>query len=95
MSAASADDELCFGSTGDDEQHHYVISRFPCPSIAVPARCSAYFIGGIFRDFFFTGEEGSNPARTVTTSYPPFDNEYFEWVALLSAALIRPRPISR
>src|SRR5678815_2766124 len=62
------DDELCFGSSGDDEQHHYVMSRFPCPSIAVPARCSAYFIGGIFRDFFFTGEEGSSPERTVTTS---------------------------
>jgi len=78
-------EDVVFGSLNDDG-HHPVFAQYPCPRIPVPAGASAYFIGAIVRDFLFTGQEGTNPARIVQPDYPAFDNEYFEWIAILLAA---------
>lgn len=77
-------EEISFGSREDESRHHRVFSEFPCPDISVPAGFCAYFSGTLLRESLFPGG-GHSPARTVSTSYPAFNDEYLEWVALASA----------
>jgi FkbM family methyltransferase len=44
------------------------------------------FYGINIRDWLYTGEsKGNNDRRHVQVAHPPVDEEYFEWIALMSA----------
>lgn len=70
-------------------EHHPVFRRFPCWEGRVPEGLIVNFLGAMSRvDFFESYQSISRgyPAdRYVRTQYPPFEEEYFEWVDVLEA----------
>jgi FkbM family methyltransferase len=69
--------------------HHPVFNQFDCWRGDVEAGWSVNFLGVRTRDDFAAGMSSSRSAesRLVETGYPPFDEEYFEWIDVLEATL--------
>lgn len=69
--------------------HHPVFDRFKLWSGEVDPGWSVNFLGVRTRDEFTAGMTGivSSKRRRVDTQYPPFDEEYFEWVDVLEPVL--------
>ena len=69
--------------------HHLVFDRFEPWSGEVGAEWSVNFLGVRTRDEFIAGMTGvvSSESRWVETDYPPFDEEYFEWVDVLETVV--------
>jgi FkbM family methyltransferase len=67
--------------------HHPVFDRFPRWSGDVDAGWSVNFLGVRTRDEFSAGMTGAvaSERRSIETAYPPFDEEYFEWIDVLEA----------
>jgi FkbM family methyltransferase len=67
-------------------QHHPAIRAFT-PAVAYqPAEFDLDFLGARTRRSFYAGmpqADRTTEPRLVTTSYPAFDEEYFEWIDLL------------
>jgi FkbM family methyltransferase len=74
-----------------DMQRHEVFSRFRQFSGEVPSGFHLDFLGTQVSHEFVAGLDGTGPcpaARTVQNhAYPPFDEEYFEWVDLLESVV--------
>ena len=72
-------------------QRHEVFSRFRQFSGEVPSGFHVDFLGTQVSHEFVAGLDGTGPcpaARTVQNhAYPPFDEEYFEWVDLLESVV--------
>jgi FkbM family methyltransferase len=66
-----------------------VFLRFETWSGEVNSGWSVNFLGVRTRDAFTAGMTGveSSETRWVATDYPPFDEEYFEWVDVLEAVV--------
>lgn len=69
--------------------HHQIFQNFRCWKGEVQPGFSHDFLGVVTRISYFSlfGQEGYEEKRYVEASYPPFDNEYFEWVDLLEAVV--------
>jgi FkbM family methyltransferase len=65
--------------------HHPVFLRFQLYSGRVPAGFHADFLGSTFRGAFHGESSPESPERFVAASYPPFDEEYFQWIDLLES----------
>jgi FkbM family methyltransferase len=66
-------------------RHHEVFEGFRCWEGQVPAGFEADFLGSRYQTAYFTLFTPQPDARYVAASYPPFDEEYFEWIDLLEA----------
>jgi FkbM family methyltransferase len=65
---------------------HPVFERFRPFEGWVEPGFEASFFGAKFRDWLFSGEsKGLNTGRVERVGYPELNEEYFEWIALLSA----------
>jgi FkbM family methyltransferase len=64
-------------------EHHPVFRRFPTYSGPVDAGYVVDFLGIKTRCEFLAAT--ASEAMNVQTGYPPLDNEYFEWIALLES----------
>jgi FkbM family methyltransferase len=72
--------------------HHEVFSRYQRWSGVVPAGFEVDFHGARSRTAFFRMMQPHPQDRDESPTYPPFDEEYFEWIDLLEAvALARGR----
>jgi hypothetical protein len=69
--------------------HHPVFERFQRWSGEVDSGRSVNFLGVCTRDEFMAGMTGvvAAKSRWVETDYPPFDEEYLEWVDVLEAVV--------
>ena len=69
--------------------HHPVFDRFGRWSGEVEGGWNVNFLGVRTRDEFAAGMAGSvsSKSRLVETDYPPFDEEYFEWIDVLEAVV--------
>jgi FkbM family methyltransferase len=70
-------------------EHHPVFARFDRWSGEVKAGWTVNFLGVRTREAFSAGMTGvvSSGDRWVDTEYPDFNEEYFEWIDVLEAAL--------
>jgi len=66
-------------------RHHRVFSRFHRWSGRVPAGFDVDFLGTRYRTAYFTMHQSQPLERYAAPEHPPFDEEYFEWIALLEA----------
>jgi FkbM family methyltransferase len=66
-------------------KHHKVFSRFHRWSGRVPAGFDVDFLGARYRTAYFTMCLPQPEERYAAPEHPPFDEEYFEWIALLEA----------
>lgn len=67
---------------------HTVFSYFKPFSGRIPAFCEVDFLGTMTRHEFIAGlVPGRSHPIEVHDYYPSFDEEYFEWIALLEAAV--------
>lgn len=65
---------------------HSVFYRFAKYNAWAESGFERWFFGVNVRDWLMTGEsKGFDRGRRMHIGYPPCDNEYFEWVALLTA----------
>jgi hypothetical protein len=67
-----------------NHRHHEVFEGFRCWSGQVPSGFEADFLGSRYRTAYFKLSTPQADAR-YAPSYPPFDEEYFEWIDLLEA----------
>jgi FkbM family methyltransferase len=65
--------------------HHPVFLRFQLYAGRVSAGFHADFLGGTFRGAFHGESSPESSDRFVAPYYPPFDEEYFEWIDLLES----------
>jgi FkbM family methyltransferase len=65
--------------------HHDIFSRFQRWSGVVPAGFEVDFLGSKNRTAYFDMMERHPHDRVESPAYPPFDEEYFEWIDLLEA----------
>jgi FkbM family methyltransferase len=66
--------------------HHEIFNKFECWRGEVDAGITPDFLGVKTRDSFFTFFAPPHPEkRFVSTEYPGFTEEYFEWIDLLEA----------
>ena len=70
--------------------HHPVFDRFQPWSGEIDSGWNVNFLGVRARDEFTAGMTGavSSESRWVETDYPPFDEEYFEWIDVLEAVVV-------
>ena len=68
-----------------NHRHHEVFEGFRCWSGQVPSGFEADFLGSRYRTAYFRLSTPQADARYAALSYPPFDEEYFEWIDLLEA----------
>jgi FkbM family methyltransferase len=66
-------------------RHHEVFEGFRRWSGQVPSGFDADFLGSRYRTAYFKLFTPQPNARFAAPSYPPFDEEYFEWIDLLEA----------
>lgn len=73
--------------------YHPVFHRFDRWSGEIGSGWQVNFLGVRTRAEFTAQSAGALPAEScrVTTEYPPFDEEYFEWVDILEAVLAAER----
>jgi FkbM family methyltransferase len=71
--------------------HHKVFHQFPCWQGRVPDGFIMNFLGVMTRAHYWRPyiavSEGYPADRYVNTEYPPFDEEYFEWIDLLETII--------
>jgi len=67
-------------------EHHQVFSKFRRWSGRVAAGRHSDFLGSTLRASFHASPDPNE--RFEAPSYPPFDEEYFEWIDLLEAVLL-------
>jgi FkbM family methyltransferase len=69
--------------------HHPIFGRFQTWRGEVDAGWSANFLGVRTREEFTAGMTGivSSESRRVETDYPPFDEEYLEWIDVLETVV--------
>jgi FkbM family methyltransferase len=67
-------------------EHHPVFLEFSRFKGEVPAGYDHDFLGSKIRTWFWGGPSRDTPLE-VDTPYPPFDEEYFEWIDLLESVV--------
>jgi len=67
-------------------EHHPVFLKFSRFKGEVPAGYEHDFLGSKIRPWFWGGPPRDTPLE-VDTPYPPFDEEYFEWIDLLESVV--------
>jgi FkbM family methyltransferase len=81
--------QIAVADTAAGPPHHHVVSRFPCWQGKVPEGFTVNFLGVLTRVDYYEGyseiARQYPPDRHLRTEYPPFDEEYFEWIDLLEA----------
>lgn len=67
--------------------HHKVFEKFQCWQGEVDAGFTSDFLGILTDNRFFSmlDQASSKESKLVQTDYPPFNEQYFEWIALLKA----------
>ncbi len=66
--------------------HHEIFSRFKRWNGYAPPECQVDFLGTVTRMSFVAGmAPAAPPDGLLDVPYPPFDEEYFEWISLLEA----------
>jgi FkbM family methyltransferase len=69
--------------------HHPIFNRFPRWEGYVPEGFIVNFLGVMNRAYYWQPHVDNPPPyppdRHVKTDYPPFDSQYFEWIAVLEA----------
>jgi len=65
--------------------HHPVFNEYPCFRGEAEDGIRLDFLGGRTRTEWFKPKAGSCPARFEETAYPPFNEQYLEWIDLLVA----------
>ena len=74
------------GTTPKPESRHRVFGDFAPYEGWADAGFELGFYGLNIRDWLFTGEsKGYDQRRVVHVGHPPVDEEYFEWIALLTS----------
>jgi len=68
--------------------HHKIFSEFKCAEGFVEAGFAMNFLGVLIRDGLEQGSSQAKEKRFVTTQFPSFDEEYFEWIDLLEAVTL-------
>lgn len=72
-------------------EHHPVFRQFSCWKGPVPEGFIVNFLGTLTRVNYFESfsevSKGYPEDRHVTTDYPPFDEEYFEWIDVLESVM--------
>jgi FkbM family methyltransferase len=66
-------------------RHHEVFERFRLWSGQVPSGFDVDFLGSRYKTAYFKSFTPQPNTRFAAPSYPPFDEEYFEWIDLLEA----------
>src|SRR4029453_17127410 len=69
-----------------NEEHHPVFRSFVPFAGVTPAGYTVDFLGCLARHEFWHSA-ANLPAHTVTTTFPPVDEDYFLWVHLLESIL--------
>lgn len=69
----------------DEIQHHEVFTRFECWQGDVEPGFAPNFLGVMTRGTFSPLLTACDKMTYVSTTYPAFDEEYFEWVDVLEA----------
>src|SRR5439155_6109867 len=89
---SGARDLLAFHDSSDnwgvvqaERKHHKVFLDFRHWTGLVPAGFEADFLGSRYRTSFFMLWPPRLHDRHIAPEYPPFDDEYFEWIDLLEA----------
>jgi FkbM family methyltransferase len=65
--------------------HHEVFASYPCFQGDADEGEMLDFLGVRTRAAWWVGWPGPFPRRFERTNYPPFDEEYFEWIDVLTA----------
>jgi FkbM family methyltransferase len=68
-----------------EPKHNYIFAGFRRWAGSVPAGFDVDFLGTRYRTSFFTMWRSQPHDRDEAPTYPPFDEEYFEWIDLLEA----------
>lgn len=67
-------------------RHHPLVEAIPCREVWAGPGFEAASYGALFRDWLMTGEpKGIAEGRNVKTGLPAVAEDYFEWIALLTA----------
>lgn len=65
--------------------HHPIFEHYQCWSGIVPAGRIVNFLGILTRSSYFNLHAVTSEDISVATEYPPFDEEYFEWIDVLES----------
>jgi FkbM family methyltransferase len=68
-------------------RHHPVFYEFRRFSGNIPRSCEFDFLGSVTRPEFL-GRQSSADLVEVAPDYPPYDEEYFEWIDLLESVIL-------